>query len=146
MYKSLWGQCLSVEISCQDLFLSFGVIMVSPFKGMELAGILSLILVCQPILCGYIHVAAAAITESPGHPSQSSVLVNITTASSSAPPTSPTPSISVVPPGELPNSFPENFMVTSGVNFDTSWQQCEVSQFTHETISDSRSLLPQSIS
>ncbi|KAI0254636.1 Alpha/Beta hydrolase protein [Lactifluus subvellereus] len=106
---------------------------------MELAGILSSILVCQSILCGYIHVAAAAAITSPGSSvsatlatatrsssvasTSSGPIPNITTASSSALPTSSTPSIPVLPPGELPSSCPQNSTVTSGVNFDTSWQQ-----------------------
>jgi hypothetical protein len=127
--------------------------MVSIFKCTDLIAILSLMLVCQPqgFTSRYFHVAAAATMETthpPGPAFQISVItVTVTATPSSSTPTSASissnttvsTSASVLPTstyvpviptgtltaGQLPNSFPQNNTVTSGINFDPSWQECE---------------------
>ncbi|KAH9042688.1 alpha/beta-hydrolase [Lactarius pseudohatsudake] len=122
--------------------------MVPIFKCTELIAVLSLILLYQPqgFTSRYFHVAAVETTATP--PFQNSVVTvtvtvvaaatqsessaaptsapisSSTTVSSSALPTSTSaPVIPNLTPGQLPNSFPQNTTVTSGINFDTSWQE-----------------------
>src|SRR6266702_8089735 len=132
--------------------------MISVFKCTELIAVLSLMLVYQPqgFPSRYFHVAAAATTDTTrpsDPPSQNSVVTvavtvaiatatpssaaptsapisSNTTVSSSALPTSTlVPVIPALTPGQLPNSFPQNTTVTSGINFDTSWQECKIFRY-----------------
>ncbi|KAH9050289.1 alpha/beta-hydrolase [Lactarius hengduanensis] len=126
--------------------------MVPIFKCTELIAVLSFILLYQPqgFTSRNFHVAAVETTATP--PFQNSVVTvtvtvvaaatqsessaaptsaptsapisSSTTVSSSALPTSTSaPVIPNLTPGQLPNSFPQNTTVTSGINFDTSWQE-----------------------
>jgi hypothetical protein len=146
--------------------LSFDVVMASPFKILELAYVSSIILVCQPFLYGQILVAAAATSTPPGHSSEISASASLNapvtaTPSSNVVSTSTNPGLSTVnesiyglptdsitfipaaPPGKLPSSYPQNLTITSGANFDPTWQDCEESGSTRVTISDLRFSFPQ---
>ncbi|KAI9441431.1 alpha/beta-hydrolase [Lactarius indigo] len=69
--------------------------------------------------------ATATTTQSESSASLTSAPISSnTTVSSSALPTSTfVPPIPYLTQGQLPNSFPQNTTVTSGINFDTSWQE-----------------------
>ncbi|KAF8268911.1 hypothetical protein EI94DRAFT_1063969 [Lactarius quietus] len=114
--------------------------MVSIFKCTKLISVLSLMLVYQSLgfPSRYLHVAAAATTGPP----ISVVTVTVTaTPSSVAPTPAPIPTNDTVVPssalptntavpgvptptsGQPPNSFPQNSTMTSGIDFDPSWQE-----------------------
>jgi hypothetical protein len=114
--------------------------MVSVFKCAELIAFLSLMCHSWGYPSRYFHVAAAAITAPP----ISVITVTITAAPSSTlpipapasgntvlpdsalPTSTPAPGVPTLTSGELPDSFPQNGTVTSGINFDPSWQECEI--------------------
>lgn len=111
--------------------------MVSVFKCAELIAFLSLMCHSWGYPSRYFHVAAAAITAPP----ISVITVTITAAPSSTlpipapasgntvlpdsalPTSTPAPGVPTLTSGELPDSFPQNGTVTSGINFDPSWQE-----------------------
>ncbi|KAI0300162.1 Alpha/Beta hydrolase protein [Multifurca ochricompacta] len=124
--------------------------MVLSFKGINPVAVLSLILSCQPLLRGRVHVAAAAAATAttgatpfssshlgptslgPPAPSSNAVATssapasNNTSTSGSVMPTSSVPAVVAPPPlkpGQLSSSFPQNSTVTSGITFDPSWQE-----------------------
>ncbi|KAH9006395.1 alpha/beta-hydrolase [Lactarius hatsudake] len=123
--------------------------MIPIFKCTELIVVLSLILLYQPLGFTSRYFLVAAVETTATAPSVVTVTVTVaatpTQSESSAAPTSPPTSVPissnttvsssalptstsapVIPkltPGQLPNSFPQNTTVTSGINFDTSWQE-----------------------
>ena len=143
--RRLW--ILSPNPGFSPATVALGLVMVSIFKCTDLIATLSLLFVChsQVFHSRYFRVAAAettatttpppisvvtvTVTATPSSAASSSAPISSNTTTSSSESASPTSTSAPVVPtlaaGQLPNSFPQNSTITSGINFDTSWQECE---------------------